>query len=227
MKPPTQFCWTRYGTEAGQTIEQILERKEEERRANNGLFLWGIGNAVAPSMRELVRVNANPEVIFSPIKSRPRMADVAPPAVVAWAGARCLEGKPFRIPESSLVTSRFDPASPRSCHFALVCFSERPLTLNEGRGTVSVQSMKNLLTGRTLGASQTTAIVRHDDSGCLDKGSYAITLRVRLAPPYLLELTDPVFMTTNSPESNYSALVGLRASAWRRNAVEQLGFELT
>ena len=53
MDLPRFFCWTRFGTEAGQPIEQILERKEQERIVNNGLFLWGIGNSLTPSMIEL------------------------------------------------------------------------------------------------------------------------------------------------------------------------------
>jgi hypothetical protein len=44
---PEAFVWTRFGTEAGQTIDRILARKEAERIANGGLFLWGIGNSVA------------------------------------------------------------------------------------------------------------------------------------------------------------------------------------
>jgi hypothetical protein len=68
---PDCFCWTRFGTEAGQAIVHILQRKEQERSANDGLFIWGIGNAIGPSIRELVRRTNRPEVLFSPIKSSP------------------------------------------------------------------------------------------------------------------------------------------------------------
>ena len=69
---PTIFCWTRFGAEAGETIETILERKERERQANRGVYFWGIGNSVAPGIAELVRRTTSPEVLFSSIKSRPR-----------------------------------------------------------------------------------------------------------------------------------------------------------
>ena len=92
MNIPLQFCWTRFGTEAAQSIDQILVRKEEERQANHGLFLWGIGNAVGPSILELVRRASVPEVIFSPIKSAPREEDVSPPAVVAWTAGSTICG---------------------------------------------------------------------------------------------------------------------------------------
>jgi hypothetical protein len=58
---PRDFCWTRFGTEAGEPIEQILERKEAERIATGGVFFWGIGNAVGRSISELVRRTDEPE----------------------------------------------------------------------------------------------------------------------------------------------------------------------
>ena len=45
---PDLFCWTKYGTEAGEDIGAILERKESERLASGGTFLWGVGNAIGP-----------------------------------------------------------------------------------------------------------------------------------------------------------------------------------
>ena len=67
-----------FGTEAGEEIGQMLQRKEQERAANGGIFIWGIGNAVGPSIRELVRRGPKPEVLFSPIKSAPKQQDVLP-----------------------------------------------------------------------------------------------------------------------------------------------------
>ncbi len=86
MPLPEVFCWTRFGTEAGQPIDEILDRKEQERAANSGMFFWGIGNSIGPSLRELLRCTPSPEVLFSPTRSTPRREDVAPPAVVAWTG---------------------------------------------------------------------------------------------------------------------------------------------
>src|SRR5579884_2743661 len=81
---PDCFCWTRFGTEAGQTVAHILQRKEQERSANAGIFIWGIGNAIGPSIRELVRRTTYPEVLFSRIKCPPNPRDARPPAVAAW-----------------------------------------------------------------------------------------------------------------------------------------------
>jgi hypothetical protein len=55
---PGFFCWTRIGPEAAEPIQGILRRKEQERVANGGVFLWGIGNAVGPSLSELLDPHA-------------------------------------------------------------------------------------------------------------------------------------------------------------------------
>jgi uncharacterized transporter YbjL len=41
-KLPEYFCWTKFGTEAGEVSHAIFGRKEIERRRNGGIFLWGI-----------------------------------------------------------------------------------------------------------------------------------------------------------------------------------------
>src|SRR4051812_49335379 len=87
MSLPKRFCWTRFGVEAGQSVDHILLRKEQERRANSGVFFWGIGSAVGRSITELLRQTQLPEVLFSPIKSNPRAVDTTPATVVAWTKA--------------------------------------------------------------------------------------------------------------------------------------------
>ena len=118
MSLPKHFCWTRFGTEAGETIDRILERKESERQRNGGIFLWGIGNAIGPSMRELLRVERTPEVIFSPIRSNPKREDAQPSTVIAWRAGRDLDGRPrvsckyARRPQRSCKANRRRGASP-------------------------------------------------------------------------------------------------------------------
>ncbi len=43
-----------------------------------GSLLWGTSNSVALGVAHLLRPVEPPEVLFSPMKSRPRKADVAP-----------------------------------------------------------------------------------------------------------------------------------------------------
>ena len=192
MVLPSAFCWTRVGAEAGQTLQSILARKEAEREANGGVFFWGIGNAIGPSLRELLSYEPNPEVLFSPIKSRPRREDTHPTAVVAWTRAECLDGTPFKLPPRALITSRLDPAAPKSSHYTLVCATDTPLTTPQQVGVLDVGAIENLITGRSIGASQVTAVVRRREHHPAVSRAYEIALRAQLVPPFFLRLHEPV-----------------------------------
>ena len=185
---PAYFCWTRFGTEAGETIEEILARKEIERVANQGVFLWGIGNSVAAAIRELLALDPEPTVLFSPIKSRPRPVDVSPAEVIEYRVAESLDGHRFALPPTFHVRGGIssDGARPR---YALVCRAGSPLLRTES-GSVAPIELVNLLSGAPLGASQVTAVVRRASSSD-DSAGYPIALRAQLVPPYFLRLHDP------------------------------------
>ena len=198
MPLPECFCWTRFGTEAGEPITHILERKEAERAANDGVFVWGIGNAVGPSIRELVRRGPKPEVLFSPIKSPAKMQDVSPPAVVAWIGGETLDGEPFCLPEHSLVTSRYDRVSPRAGHYALVCFSRAPITPARPGGKIVFNALRNIRTGRPIGASQVTAVVEQRRTSAEEALTYDVAIRAELVYPYFVRLQQPVVLPASA-----------------------------
>ncbi len=191
---PDLFCWTRFGTEAGEAAGHILQRKENERAANGGTFIWGIGNALGPSIRELVRRGPKPEVLFSPIKSSPKKQDVLPPAVAAWTSGETLDGDLYRLPEHSLVTSRYDPAAPREAHYALVCFSRTPIAPTRPVGKVSFAALKNLRTGRPIGASQVTAVVHAVATNSEESQMYDVAIRAELVYPYFIKLRRPIVL---------------------------------
>lgn len=194
---PIAFCWTRFGTEAGQSITEIARRKEEERVANSGLFLWGIGNALGPSIRSLVTVERNPLVLFSPTKSPARQVDAAPQSVVVWTRAETLDGTEFPLPGSSLITSHADLDKPKASHYALVCYSESPVSFEARGSSISMATLRNLQSGNRLGASQVTAIVTAIDSECSGP-FYDVTFQSALIPPYFLRLTRPRPLDVNS-----------------------------
>jgi hypothetical protein len=193
MALPKCFCWTRFGTEAGEAVDQILGRKEKERHANGGVFLWGIGNALAPSMRRLVALEPLPEIIFSPIRSSPRREDINPEIIVRWTTARTMDGHRYPLPSGSIVTSRAGNNGNPARHYALVCFSDAALRLDAVGETLGFETLRNLLTGRPVGASQVTAVVRQTGE-CSDTPGkcYKAALRARLVYPYFVELTDPI-----------------------------------
>lgn len=195
---PDYFCWTRFGAEAGQAVAEILARKERDRRANGGLFLWGIGNAIGPGMRELVCRTSDPQVLFSPIKGRPRGIDSAPPRVVAWTQAETIDGRRYQLPSGSVVTSRLDALNPKGCHYALVCHSAEPLEPDNSRHRIDFTQVANLTTGNPLGASQVTAVVglRAYDGSCGNE--YVVAWRARLVAPHFIRLRVPVAIDLSS-----------------------------
>ncbi len=211
MSLPDCFCWTRFGTEAAQTIEQIFARKEQERVANDGEFLWGIGNAIGPSVRALLKEIPAPEVLFSPIRSAPKGIDVAPMAVAAWTDGETLDGGVFRFPKCSLVTSRYNPINPKGTHYALVCHSDEPLSSSGLSAELNIASLRNLMTGRPVGASQVTAVVQRGDTSTTDSGSYRVAMRAKLVNPYFVRLRGPVPLAEVPHTGCWSDIV---RSAW-------------
>lgn len=187
---PDAFCWTRFGTEAGETIEEILHRKEQERQNNDGVFFWGIGNSVAPGLVALLERCDRPEVLFSPIKGRPRTVDRTPAARFVWRGGQALDGDRFELPASARVTSGGPIGGPERAHYALVCASSRPLSIKPGTEDLDFLALRNLVSGAPLGASQVTAVVQMLPEQPLSDMRYGIAMRAELAPPYFVRLTE-------------------------------------
>ena len=224
MSLPWVFCWTRFGVEAGQDVEAILQRKEVERRTNGGVFLWGVGNSVLPSLDALLAADPQPRAVFSPIRSRPRPTDAAPSRLAVWTRARVAGGGVWRLPSSSLVTSHADGVLRR--HYALVCRAAKPLRLVREGETFRSDSLYNLRTGRPVGFSQVTAIVqRRDEKEALEHHGtvYTAAMIVDLVPPYAVALEAPVVMPVQGRDSD--TLIGACWEARQRvegNPIGQL-----
>jgi Phage integrase family len=195
---PPRFCWSRFGTEAGEKIDAILTRKDRERVANSGIFLWGIGTALAPSINHLIEVEANPRVVFSPMRSAPKAADVEPCCVVRWTAGVTLDGRRYDLPSGSTVTSRAPISSRRNHHYALVCASTAKLEIKNDAEMIVFGELRNLLTGRPIGASQVTAIVqRSKEQPTYSNLQYPAAIEAELTYPFFIKLTDPVFIRTD------------------------------
>ncbi len=192
MDLPRYFCWTKFGPESGYSIDQILAEKERHRLSCSGVFLWGIGNSVGRSISELVRACDRPEVLFSPMKSRPRRKDIAPDAVVSWKVATGLDGSPFHLFKQTPVLSGYDPKSPKKTHYALVCSSDKPLRLQPSGQAIEFKSLRNINRGTSVGSSQVTAVVEYLGPSGEDSRRYDVCLRVDLVEPYFVTLKQPV-----------------------------------
>lgn len=192
---PRRFCWTKYGSEAGESVNQILARKERERVSNGGTFLWGIGNSVAPGVRRLLELEHEPAVVFSPMRASAKPADARPETIVRWREARGLDGRNWQIPPGSVVTSRATstPSKRKKTHYALVCRSDAPLESLTPAGMLIFETLRNLESGSPLGYSQVTSVVEHDPTMAASGLDYRVGFVAALVFPYFVELGAPEF----------------------------------
>ncbi|UWU86113.1 hypothetical protein N2605_06555 [Bradyrhizobium yuanmingense] len=188
-------CWSRMQTEAGQELQAIVDRKELERSAGNGVFCWGVGNAPSRSIPQLVRAGADVDVVFSIMKSRPKAVDVAPSRLRIWRSFFDHSGREQPLPPATLITSRADAGiRTRNVHYALMCRSDRELTLGDF-GPFDPSAYRNLSdTGGAVGASQVTALLRRV-SGEAPAPAYRVNLKAKLGLGYWVRLGDPIDLT--------------------------------
>lgn len=183
--------------EAGQQIETIVSRKELERRAGNGSFMWGVGNPPAIITGALARAKVPVHVIFSMMKSRPKAVDVAPRLTVAWRQYVDLHGAVRPLPPNALVTSRgHSSGGAKRIHYALMCWSEKPLTIRHGE-PFDPGAFRNAGGTRSpVGASQVTALLQRvgDES---DQAQYEANFVACLTGSYWVRLIDPVELDTS------------------------------
>lgn len=204
-------CWSRMQAEAGQPLTDIVRRKELERSAGGGLFCWGVGNAPAVMTAALAKLNQPVKVIFSIMKSRPKLVDVQPSRVVAWRKFFDQEGTLRSLPRHVLVTSRADsPKGPKTRHFALMCYSDRGLNLQNGRAFDPSAFRNAGGAGAPVGASQVTALLRRVSESS-EETDYEVNLSAWLTAGYWVRLADP---TELSPEFD-------RVNAIKKSSAEE------
>lgn len=185
-------CWSRMQAEAGQSLEAIVARKERERQAGRGLFLWGVGNAPAVMTSVLARANVPVRAVFSIMKSRPKGIDTAPTRMVAWRRYIDAHGVDRELPSHALVTSRGDSETgAKRVHYALVCRSDTPLFIRRGEAFDPGAYRNAGGNGAPVGSSQVTALLRrvHQQRRSSD---YEANLVAGLTDSYWVRLFDPV-----------------------------------
>jgi len=190
------ICWSRMHAEAGQALPAIIRRKEFERRAGDGLFFWGVGNAPSVVVSALARLRKPVEVIFSIMKSRPKSADLNPSRTFVWRRYIDQDGGVRPLPPHVLVTSRANSATgPKTRHFALMCWSDRPLSIEYGRPFDPSAFLNAGGAGAPVGASQVTALLRRTSRGT-GRTDYEANLRAWLVGGYWVRLADPVELSS-------------------------------
>lgn len=158
---PETFCWSKMGTESGEGLDAIIRRKEIERLANGGAFVWGVGNPLGESMALLLKGDRNPLVIFTLMKSKPKLIDEQPGSILIWLTYYDAEGVEQPLPEYSLLTSRGHTESNqrKRSHYALLCTANSPLRHHE-QSVLNAAELRNLSTGKPVGYSQVTSVVK-------------------------------------------------------------------
>jgi hypothetical protein len=208
------------GVEAGQDLASILRRKELERQAGDGVFVWGIGNSVGPTIREVISNDRTVPVLFSPIQSKPRPVDSKPAALVLWLSYIDDMGIVHPLPDHALVTSRADDVASgsRKRHYALLCRSQRSL-LEEDSREVDFGELCNAGTKKGLGFSQVTALVRRipNNSSYPTLGRrYQVPFQAELFSPYCVRLTDGVAMHAKLADEIASVAQTASPSDWAK-----------
>jgi hypothetical protein len=178
--------------EAGQPLEAIIARKDLERRAGGGLFVWGVGNSLRPRIQDLVRQVSAPEVFLSPMRSSPKAVDRSPDTIFCWTEYLDLHGVKHELPSHALVLSRGDtPKGVKTKHYGLVCHSEATLSL-ERLGMLNVGHCRNWQSSNPrVGASQVSAVLEHQRADHTSM-TYEIAIRTTLVAPYFITLVSPL-----------------------------------
>jgi hypothetical protein len=136
--------------------------------------------------------------------------------VVRWVAAKTLEGRDYQLPAASIVTSRAKGGPRKACHYALVCASRESLRFNDECETIALDWVKNLLSGRPVGASQVTAVVRFARTAkSRSVVRYPVTMQFDLVAPYFLVLTQavPVERRPQSAPESHSKYFGMNREA--------------
>lgn len=179
--------------EAGQPLEEIVQRKEAERAASDGIFFWGVGNAPNRQIRELALRQICVPVIFSVMKSLPKRHDIDPSGLLVWRRYIDHLGVVHRLPDASLVVSRAKAGRLRS-HYALVCKSLEAISLGD-HGPFDHRAYRNMgMTGGKLAASQVTALaLKNTEFGATC--DYRANMIAELVNGYWVRLLDPLLLT--------------------------------
>lgn len=183
------FVLTKPGVEAGELLADIVARKEAERVAGNNIFRWGIGSSLGAAVCEAAEgVGGKLPVLFvlNTRPSRPKEHDFSPARVFRWTKWQDWNGSTRDVPAFAHVTSRGHEL--KRAHYALVCYSEKPITFDLN-GSAFDPSLCSTALGKRPGSSQVTALVWGDLNAAGHKrGRYRIAFRATLISPWQAKL---------------------------------------
>ncbi len=213
---PESFVFSKMGAESGEALAAIIRRKEYERQLGDGMFAWGIGNALGNAVALLAAEVPEPIAVFSVMPSKPKKEDEQPSSVLLWTAYEDSNGAAHPLPAHMLVTSRGHAGgNAKGRHYALFCHStvsllDTPLAMAD----VMPAALRNFTTGNPLGASQVTAVVRNAGTAPDGARSYPVAFTARLAGVRYARLLAPKLLSiADAGEIADAARNGIEA--WR------------
>jgi len=214
---PDMFCWSKMGTEAGEGLDDILRRKEIERLANGGDFTWGVGNPLGESILQLVKDVRDPMVIFTKMKSKPKLIDEKPDSLLLWLTYIDANGIERPLPKYSLLTSRghTDTSKSKRAHYALLCAHKTPLKQMKDTLLNSTE-LRNLITGKPVGYSQVTSVVKRVNESKDEEKNYSIGFKAYLQNEGQVKLASAVRISSDSLKPVLEAANNGSVYLWKR-----------
>jgi hypothetical protein len=188
----TRFVWSLMGPDAGQTLNEIIIRKEAERRIG-GEFWWGGGTPLGASVEsEAISNGGTLPALFSALGNQKQAPNQN---TYVWNGYHNIDKRRSgSIPKHVLVLGgTFDPRRQRiRPYYALVCRCDTALALGD-HGPFDPAQCRTLANGIPPGVSQRAALL----TGQLKHphGPRRIAFYAHLVAPWFVRLTRPRLLT--------------------------------
>jgi hypothetical protein len=188
------FVWSKMGQDAGQPLDEIIIRKEAERRTGDE-FWWGLGTPLGPRVEsEAISNGRTLPVLFSELNLG-KQEQAPNQNTYVWNGWRSIPKKgrhdsvPKHVMPKHVLVLGGNPDTP---YYALVCRCDTELVLAD-RGPFDPAQCLTLANRRPPGVSQRSALlegqVKHPH------GPYRIAFSAHLVVPWFVRLTDPRVLT--------------------------------
>jgi hypothetical protein len=179
------------GQDAGQPLDEIIIRKEAERRTG-GEFWWGHGTALGPHVEKVAIQNGGTlPALFSALRNQKQAPNQN---TYVWTGWRSVRKGRYgtyshgSIPKHVLVLGR----KPDRGYYALVCRCDTELVLGD-HGPFNPAQCLTVANGVPPGASQRAALLKGQVKH--PHGPYRVAFSAHLVRPWFVLLTNPRLLT--------------------------------
>jgi hypothetical protein len=187
----TKFVWSLMGQDAGQPLDQIIIRKEAERRTGGG-FWWGFGTSLGPRVeREAILNGGTLPALFSALSNQEQAPNQNTYVWNGWRSVRKGRDRTYShgsIPKHALVLG----GNPDRPYYGLVCRCDTQLVRGDHGPFDPAQCLtlaKGVPPGRSQRAALLTGQIKHPH------GPYRIAFIASLVEPWFVRLTNPRVLT--------------------------------